>query len=422
MSSQGEDAGRPASGFDAGDALGDAVRGQWLLDDDVVFLNHGSFGAVPRVVLERQAELRERMERQPCRFFLREVWGLLDAARERVAEFVGADPEGLVAVTNTTTGVAAACRTITLSPGDEILVTDHGYGACRHAVARVAERTGARVVTARVPFPLARIDDASEAILAAVTPRTRFALLDHVTSPTAVVLPVERLVPRLADRGVRVMIDGAHAPGQLALDLRALERSGVDFYAANLHKWTCAPKGAAFLHVAERWRDVTVPAVVSHGDVSRRPGRSPLHDRFDWPGTSDPTAFLSAPASIEWLGGLHPDGWPGLRRRNRNLARLGRDLLCDALGIDPPVPEEALAAMASVPLPDDPAGTPPIPPWAMATLPLQDRLLSDHGVEVPVQPWPSLPRRLLRVSCPAYASEADLRACCAALRAELARE
>src|SRR5438093_10720983 len=286
----------------------------WTLDPAVAFLNHGSFGACPRPVLEAQQRLRERLERQPVLFFVRDLEPLLDDARSALAACLGAEPEGLVFVTNATTAVSAVLRSLALAPGDQLVVTDHAYNACRNALDFVAAAARAQVVVVPVPFPLAAADAVVEAVQTRVTPQTRLALLDHVTSPTGLVLPIERLVRELAAHGVDTLVDGAHAPGMLPLDLRAL---GAAYYAGNCHKWLCAPKGAGFLHVRrERQGDVR-PVVISHGANSPRTDRSRLLLEFDWTGSHDPTAYLCVPEAIRFLGGLLPGGWPEPMARNR---------------------------------------------------------------------------------------------------------
>jgi isopenicillin-N epimerase len=212
--------------------------GYWALDPDVSFLNHGSFGACPRAVIEEREALYRVLERQPVEFLVRRLAERFDGARSALAVFLGADPEDLVAVANATSGVNTVLRSLSFSPGDELLTTDHAYNACRNALEHTAERWGARVVVARVPFPLESPGQVEETVLAAVTPRTRLALLDHVTSPTGLVFPIESLVPRLAERGVDTLVDGAHAPGMLPLHLGAL---GAAYYTGNCHKWTSRP-------------------------------------------------------------------------------------------------------------------------------------------------------------------------------------
>ena len=387
----------------------------WPLDPAVIFLNHGSFGACPAEVLRHQAELRAEREAEPVRFLLRELPDRLAAARQALADFVGADADDLAFVTNATSGVNAVLRSLVLSAGDELLVTDHAYNACRNALEFVAGRAGARVVLAPVPFPVASPGSVVDAVLANVTPRTRLALLDHVTSPTGLVLPIAGLITELRARGVEVLVDGAHAPGMLPLDLRAL---GAAYYSGNCHKWLCAPKGAAFLWVRrDRQTDVR-PLTISHGASARHAGRSRFRLEFDWTGTDDPTAWLTVPRCIEYLGSLAEGGWPALMARNRALALEARDLLCAAVGTDPPCPAEMVGTLAAVRLPD---GQTTDLGWRQSD-PLQQRLFEGWGIEVPVVSWPAPPRRLLRVSAQLYNVRAHYVRLADALRKELADE
>lgn len=361
----------------------------WRLDPDVVFLNHGSFGACPEPVLAAQQAVRDELEREPVRFFVHRLMPLLDGARAELAAFLGAAPDDLVFVPNATTGVNAVLRSLALAPGDELLTTDHAYGACRNALEFVAERAGARVVVARVPFPLADAGEVVAAVAAAVTPRTRLALIDHVTSPTGLVFPLARIIAALRERGVGVLVDGAHAPGMVPL---ALDELGADYYTGNLHKWVCAPKGAAFLWVRRELQPTVRPAVISHGVRSPWRGRSRFHLEFDWTGTDDPSAWLAVPEALRFLAQL---GGAQHMRRNRELALAARDLLVDALGIAAPAPDDMIGALAAVPLPDGDARVGPIDA-------LQHELMERHRIEVPVIPWPAPPKRMLRISAQAY--------------------
>ncbi|MCA9541583.1 MAG: aminotransferase class V-fold PLP-dependent enzyme [Myxococcales bacterium] len=388
----------------------------WPLDPELTFLNHGSFGACPHEVLAAQQALRARIERQPVQFYVRELLDLIDAARERVAAFLGADPAGLVFVRNATSGVNAVLRSLNFNAGDEILVTDHGYAACEYAARFVAQRAGARVVVARLPFPGLTPDAVLDAVLDAVTPRTRLAMLDHITSPTGVVLPIARLIDALRARGVDTLVDGAHGPGMLPLDLNAL---GAAWYTANLHKWVCAPKGAAVLVVRPDHRAGLHPAVISHGH--RFPltpgGRSRLHWEFDWPGTDDPTPWLCAPVALDFFA-RQPGGWAAVQARGRKLALAGREAICAALGVEPPCPPEMIGTLAAIPLPDAPTDEPP-PDSPLYTSPLQQYLLDKHRIEVPIVPWPAHPQRLVRFSAAPYNVLAEYERLTAALREAL---
>ena len=385
----------PASEPDRAPVIAEDRAELWPLDRDVVFLNHGSFGACPSEVLRYQADLRAEMEAEPVRFLSRELDGRLDAAREALARFLGADVDDLAFVTNATSGVNAVLRSLTLAPGDELLTTNHAYGACRNALEFVASRSGAGVVVAEIPFPVASPDEVVGAVMARVTPRTRLALLDHVTSPTALVLPLERLVRGLAACGVETLADGAHAPGMIPLDLSAL---GAAYYSGNCHKWLCAPKGSAFLWV-RRDRQATVrPLTISHGATATRVDRSRFRMEFDWTGTADPTAWLTVPRAIDYLGSLLPGGWPALMSRNRALALEGRRLVSAAAGVPLPCPDGMVGSLASVILPE---GQTSGIAWRRPD-PLQARLFEGWGIEVPVVSWPAPPRRLIRVSAQLY--------------------
>jgi isopenicillin-N epimerase len=396
--------------------MNETMLEHWLLDREVTFLNHGSFGACPIPVLNRQRELVEDLEREPVTFMVRELESRIDEARETLGRFIGADREGLAFVPNATAGVNAVLRSLRFEPGDELLTTDQEYNACRNVLELVAEMSGAKVVVAKVPFPLQAPEEIIDAILGEVTPRTRLALLDHVSSQTALVFPVEELVSRLREQGVEVLIDGAHAPGMLPLDVRSI---GAAFYTANAHKWLCAPKGAAFLWVREDWRETIRPTAISHGANSARTDRSRYHLEFDWTGTFDPTPWLVVPEAIRFVGSLHPGGWKGVMRQNHELAIEGRRILCEALSIEKPAPDQMLGSMASLPLPD---GMQADLKTALYGDPLQDALMDRHRIEVPVVPWPGPPKRLLRISAQLYNDRSDYEALAEALVEELGRE
>ena len=373
----------------------------WTLDPAIDFLNHGSFGACPAAVLDAQQELRARMERQPVLFLSRELEGLLDEARGSLGAFVDADADDLAFLPNATTGVSTVVRSLRLAAGDELLTTDHAYNACRNAL-RAMEQFGIRVVIASVPWPSATPGAVLDAVLGAVTQRTRLALVDHVTSPTGLIFPVEAVVRALEERGVDTLVDGAHAPGMLPLSVR---RIGAAYYTGNCHKWLCTPKGAGFLHVRRDRQDRMLPLAISHGFNSNRTDRSRFRLLFDWGGTDDPTPFLCIPQAIRFLGSLLPGGWPELMRRNRALALDGRAVLCEALRIPEPAPAEMIGSLAAIPLPDS-RGPAPVP--GSLYDPLQRTLYERYRIEVPVFTFPEHPRRLVRISAQLYNSRGQI--------------
>ena len=396
------------------------LASRWSLDPDVIFLNHGSFGACPREVLAVQAALRDRLEAEPVRFLARELDDLLAEVRVVLGRFVGADPDDLALVPNATAGVNTVLRSLRFAPGDELLTLDHEYNAALNALRFTADRDGAQVVVAKVGFPIAGPGTVVEALLAAVTPRTRLAMVSHVTSPTALILPVGEIVARLAERGVDTLVDGAHAPGMIPLDLAGL---GAAYYTGNGHKWLCAPKGTGFLHVRRDRQSAVRPLAISHGANARPDGRSRFRMEADWTGTADPTAHLSIPAAIAFGASLRPGGWPATMEADRELVRIGRDRLCAALGIAPPAPDEMLGSMVAIPIPG-PVAEPDRDP-------LGARLFERHRIEVPVGGFPvpaaldpgRVPdRRIVRISAAPYNRPDEYERLAEALRFELDEE
>lgn len=364
-----------------------AVRELWPLESTVTHLNHGSFGAVPSLTLQEQQSWRDRMETNPVRFMVRELPGAVEHARAEVAAFFGTDADALAFVRNATTGVSTVLATRELGPGDELLLTDHAYGAVRIAAERWARRTGASVVTAAVPLG-ATDDEVTDIVIGSVSPRTRLALIDHVTSPTARQLPLVSLVPALKERAVPVLVDGAHAAGMLHLEL---DRLDTDFWTGNLHKWCCAPRGTAVLHVAPQHRTSVLPLAASWGEAEGFPRA------FDWVGSDDVTAWLAAPRSLRLLDQL---GWERVRRHNVELAVLGQRTVGAALGHDPAaLPRHAAVSMQLVPLPAG-AGSDP-----EAAARLQARIGERLGIEVAVSSWNG--QGFLRLSAHVYNAPSD---------------
>ena len=340
--------------------LGHAIRGEWDLDPDFLTLNHGSYGAAPRVVRAAQDAWRARMEAQPSRFFRAILPDALREAAAGLAAFLGARAADLAFVENATTGCNAVLRSLRLAPGDEIVVLSHVYGAVRNTVQFACERTGARMVTAEIPFPRPLPDAITASVAAALTPRTRIAVIDHITSASALVLPLADIIAACHARGVPVLVDGAHGPGHVDIDLTALN---ADWYTGNCHKWLNAAKGCAFLWARADRQDDLHPVTISHGY-----GKGFLAE-FDWTGTFDPSAFLSVTAALDFHARL---GGPALRARNATLAFEAARLLAARLGTETGGGNAVSGAMGLVRLPGPVDGT------------IRDRLLA-LGTDTPVR-------------------------------------
>jgi isopenicillin-N epimerase len=376
----------------------DSLR-DWALDPAIAHLNHGSYGGCPRAALAGAAALRARIEAAPMTFFVRDWQRELDAARMRVAGFVGATPDHLAFVPNATAGaaIALAAAAPTLQTGDEILVTDHGYRAVRNQAERVAAARGARVVTAAMPMPF-DADALVDAVVAAITPRTRIAIVDHITSPSALVLPVARLVAAFATRGIAAIVDGAHAPGQVDLDVDAILAAGACWYTGNHHKWGCAPKASGFLAAAEHAVARTLPLVTSHGASPDYGPPNRFHAELDWSGTHDPATHLAVPLALDAVAGLG-GGWPAVRARNHAVALTMRDRLAELLRSRTRLaPDGAVGTMVTVPI-ELPAGTPAI---AITTS------LIEAGWEVPIIDLRSSFGAAVRVSAHLYNDAAQV--------------
>jgi isopenicillin-N epimerase len=344
--------------------LGHPIRNAWDLDPDFLTVNHGSFGATPRVVQKAQRAWQDRMERQPTRFMMTVLPDALRQAAAALGGFLNGAGADIAFVDNATTGCNAVLRSLALRPGDEVLILSHAYGAIRNTVRFVTERAGARITEVAVPFPQPTEDALVAAVAAAITPRTRVAVIDHITSGSAVVLPAARIVRACHDAGVPVLIDGAHAPGQIDVDLTAI---AADWYAGNCHKWLCAPKGCAFLHVNPTRQADLHPVTISHGY-----GKGFLAE-FDWTGTTDPSRFLAVTEAIAFHRQL---GDAALRARNRDLAAAGTACVAQRLNTEAGATGTVACAMGTVRLPVADA----TPDHALA---IRARLL-EAGTDAPV--------------------------------------
>lgn len=370
----------------------DSLRDLFLLDDDLVFLNHGSFGACPRAVHRRYQELQRELEGNPVAFLdsRRDLPGRLQAARRVLAAHLAARADDLVFVPNATYGLNVVARSVALAPGDEVVITDHAYGAVERLWRFVCERRGARLVTAAVDLPVESPHDVVHTIWRQVTERTRVICIDHLTSPTALILPITALCERARRAGILSVIDGAHGPGQLPLDLTQL---GADIYVGNCHKWLLAPKGAGFLWARPEVQPLLQPLVVSWGWQAAQPGPSRFLDEQEWTGTRDPAAWLAVPEAIAFQA---RHDWPQVQRRCRALVREARHALGQLTGLLPICPDDGLwyGQMHTFALPVcDPER-------------LQRALRERDRIEIPVFNWRGRPH--LRISIQAYNTRRDV--------------
>jgi isopenicillin-N epimerase len=365
--------------------INDNLRSLFLLDPEVVFLNHGSFGACPQPVFETYQRWQLQLERQPVDFLGRRHDALLDEARAKLGQYLNTHRDNLIFVPNATAGVNTVARSLKLQTGDEILTTNHEYGAVDKTWAYICRQTGAKIVRHEVSLPLTSAEEFVSAFWKAVTPRTRVISISHITSPTALIFPVAEICRRAREAGILTTIDGAHAPGHIPIDLTAI---GADFYSGNCHKWLCAPKGAGFLYVHPDHQKLIDPLVISHGWVDD----STFISRNEWQGTRDIAAFLTVPAAIDFQQAYH---WDTVRQQCHALASETRQRICNHYGLEPLSVDstEWFGQMAAIPIPDHDMDT------------LKRRLYEEYRIEVPVFTWNGF--GIVRASFQGYNSRGD---------------
>lgn len=375
------------------------TRADFLLDPDLVFLNHGSFGAVPRVVQEAYEGLQREMERNPVEWLQRRAEVVMGEARARLGAFVNVAANDVVFFPNPTTAVNMVARNLKLQPGDEILTTDHEYGAMYRTWRKLTAEAGASYVRVPIPTPVTTADDFIERVWAAVTPRTKVLFLDHLTSSTALIFPVVELCRRARAAGIVSIVDGAHVPGHIPLDIAQI---GCDIYTGALHKWACAPKGCSFLYArpeAQAWLD---PLVVSWGWESDHPSDSRFVDYHEWQGTRDLSPFVASIAALDFCDA---HDWPAVQAECHRLALLTRNRVNELTGLESISPDSTdwIGQLVSIRLPDH-----------IETLPLKARLFEEFRIEAPLPEWNG--QKFIRVSFAAHSTEADSDALLSALR------
>ena len=384
----------------------------WNLEPSRIFLNHGSFGACPEFVIKEQRKWQDRMESEPVRFFEDEMPLLLKQSRDALADFLSCSSEDLALVPNATTGVNTILRSLIFSKGDEILVPDHAYQACRNAIDFVARRWGATVVTVSIPFPIDGPEIVVDLMMDAATEKTKLVMIDTVTSPTGLRMPFEELTSLFEARGIEVLLDAAHGIGMIPLHLDEL---GASYVTSNCHKWLCAPKGTAFLHVRSDKQHKIQPLTISHGHTFPLGTTTRFRHEFDWTGTQDISGWCTIPRVIQGMEGLIEGGWPAIMQHNHDLAIEGRNLICKTLGIEAPCPDSMIACISTLQLPGEPL------PHEIMHEPdrLHGILSSKYNIQVPVWSWPSPAGRYLRISAQLYNTIEEYQVLANALKIEL---
>jgi isopenicillin-N epimerase len=398
-----------------------AIASHWELDPAVTFLNHGSYGAVPIPVRQAHDALRRRMEREPVRFFKVDLEHLMDGLRSTLGRFLNTNAMSIAPVANATIALCTILNNTTFAAGDEVIVTDHEYASGLNELSRLSARTGLKIVTVKIPMPCSGPEGVLERVLDAITPRTKMVLISHITSPTSLILPVEQIAWRCRELGIETLIDGTHAPGQIAVDIA---RINPTYYVGSGHKWLSSPKGTGFMYVAPEKQEGFRTLALSSRAAKIRPDRPLFLRDFDYMGTDDYTNLLAMKDAIEFMGALLPGGWDELRRRNHELVLRGRRIVAEAIadlypGMNPACPESMVGSMATILLPDAPqemAGRP-----TLYDDPLQDALIEKHKAAVPIWRLPTQ-QRVLRVSAQVYNQIEDYEILAGALRQELESE
>jgi isopenicillin-N epimerase len=365
------------------------LRNQFLLDPSVTFLNHGSFGATPRPVFKTYQRWQRELERQPVEFLGRRFTDLMKVARNCLAEYLGTDTDQLVYTTNVSESLNIVARSLDLGSGDEVLGTDHEYGALDRTWRFLAKERGFIYINQPIPVPVTTSDAFLESLWKGVTPRTRVIFLSHITSPTGLVFPVEAVITRARKAGILTIVDGAHAPGQIPLHLDDLK---PDFYGGNLHKWLCAPKGAGFLYARPEVQNLLKPLVVSWGYEAETPGSSKFVDLFEWTGTRDIASFLSVPAAIEFQ---QEHDWWNVSKVCHQLVSETQKRICALFGLSPLSNDSWFMQFCSAPIPKN---------ADLAVL--KTRLYDEYRIEIPLILWNEL--KLIRISMQGYNTQRDV--------------
>jgi isopenicillin-N epimerase len=370
----------------------------WKLNEKTVFLNHGSYGATPTIVLNEQKRWQLLLEKDPVKFFEDIAPKALIESRKAIANLMNCDYEDLALIENATSGVNIILRSLKFDEGDEIIVPNHAYQACRNTIDYVAEKSGAVVVTCDIPFPIQGNQIIIDNIMKCVTENTKLAMIDTVTSPTGLLMPFEELVGLLESKGVNVLLDAAHGIGMIPLDI---EKIGASYTTSNCHKWLCAPKGSAFLHVRKDLQSLIHPLTISHGMTAPLGDSTRFRHEFDWTGTRDVSAWCALPFVIDEFSKLVGMNWNEIMTHNRKLVIKGRNIICEKLSIIPPCPENMISSIATIKISSKQVSITDL----YEIDPLHEKLLEDYNIQVPVWSWPNPQGRYIRISAQIYNNE-----------------
>ncbi len=372
----------------------------WILDNNTIFLNHGSFGATPKKVLEEQKRWQNMVEKDPVKFYEEIAPEALRKSRKAISEVVNCNLDDLALIENATSGVNIILRSLIFEEGDEIIVPNHAYQACRNTIDYVAEKWGAVVITCEIPFPIDDNQVIINKIMDCVTEKTKLAMIDTVTSPTGLRMPFEKIVEQLEAKGVHVLLDAAHGIGMIPLDL---ERIGASYTTSNCHKWLCAPKGSAFLHVRKDLQELIHPLIISHGRTIPLGESTRFRHEFDWMGTRDVSAWCVLPFVIEEIKRISNMSLNEIMKHNNKLLIKGRNIICEKLNITPPCPENMISSIATIKISSNKVeGVDFSEPD-----PLHLELLENHNIQVPVWYWPNPEGRYIRISAYLYNHEEE---------------
>ena len=376
------------------------LSSNWQLDESIIFLNHGSFGATPTLILEEQRRWQNLMETEPVRFFEEIAPKALLESRKAVSKLLNCDYDDLVLIENATSGVNTILRSLEFNPSDEIIVTNHTYQACRNSLDFIAKKYSAVVVVCEIPFPVKSSKIIIENVLSCVTKNTKLAMIDTVTSPTGLKLPFEKIVKNLESLGIKVLLDAAHGIGMFPIDLNEI---GASFTITNCHKWLCSPKGTAIMHVRRDLQELIHPLTISHGMTFPLGETTRFRHEFDWTGTRDVSAWCVLPFLINFLDNLIDGGLNEIMLRNNKLVLKGRDIICDKLNIEKPCPDDMISCIATIKLPGTAVNGIPL----HEPDPLHLSLLEKYKIQVPVWYWPNPEGRYLRISSYLYNHESE---------------